>query len=75
MNDTQRTRLEKLRSWCERELSTNILPWWEAHARDLPSKGFFGAIDNEGQTNAELPRSVVMVSRFLWAHSAAARQL
>ncbi len=75
MNDTQHTRLDILRSWCERELSTNILPWWETHARDLSSGGFFGAIDNEGNANPDIPRSVVMVSRFLWAHSAAARQL
>ncbi|MBR1639350.1 MAG: AGE family epimerase/isomerase [Treponema sp.] len=57
------------------ELFNDILPYWEAHARDTRSgkEGFFGAIDNENSPNSEKERSIVMTSRFLWTYSAVAR--
>ncbi len=65
----------QLAHWAERELKENILPWWEKHAKDEASGGFYGFIDNLGRGRPSEPRSIVMVSRFLWAHSAAAFQL
>ncbi|MCR4631367.1 MAG: AGE family epimerase/isomerase [Treponema sp.] len=57
------------------ELFNDILPYWEAHARDTRSgnEGFFGAIDNENSPDSEKERSIVMTSRFLWTYSAVAR--
>ena len=57
------------------ELFNDILPYWEAHARDTRSgnEGFFGAINNENSPDSEKERSIVMTSRFLWTYSAVAR--
>lgn len=58
-----------------KELTTNILPYWEKYSRDTTSgkTGFFGKIDNENNQDYEVSRSIVMTSRFLWAYSVAAR--
>ena len=58
------------------ELLNDILPFWEKHSRDTRSgcEGFYGSINSSGIPDAELPRSIVMTSRFLWTYSAAARQ-
>lgn len=55
------------------ELKNNILPYWENHAKDSATEGFFGAIDNDNKCDANEWRGIVMVSRFLWSYSAAAR--
>lgn len=57
----------------EAELSKNILPFWEKFAKDEKSEGFFGLIDNDNNGNPDEFRTIVMVSRFLWTYSAAAR--
>lgn len=58
-----------------KELTTNILPYWEKYSRDTTSgkTGFFGKIDNDNNQDYEVSRSIVMTSRFLWAYSVAAR--
>ncbi len=57
------------------ELFNDILPFWEKNSRDLRPgfEGFYASINNDGKANLELPRSIVMTSRFLWTYSAAAR--
>lgn len=55
------------------ELFENILPYWQKYSRDMKNLGFFGEIDNQNHQNAEIERSIVMTSRFLWTYSAAAR--
>ncbi|MCQ2573479.1 MAG: AGE family epimerase/isomerase [Treponema sp.] len=59
----------------KKELTENILPYWEKYSRDTTNgkKGFFGKINNDNSQDSELPRSIVMTSRFLWAYSVAAR--
>ncbi|MCK9169870.1 MAG: AGE family epimerase/isomerase [Treponema sp.] len=57
----------------KKELTENILPYWEKYARDTESGGFFGNIDNNNNQNKNEIRSIVMTSCFLWAYSAAAR--
>lgn len=57
------------------ELTKDILPYWEKHARDRENGGFFGAIGNDNKGDAGEWRGIVMVSRFLWSYSAAARFL
>ena len=59
----------------KQELTKDILPYWEKHARDKATGGFYGSIDNSNKYNAKEERSIVMVSRFLWTYSAAARLL
>lgn len=59
-----------------RELADDILPYWEKYARDSKSGGFYSVIDNNNvQSDASGGRSIVMVSRYLWAYSKAARLL
>lgn len=55
------------------ELFTNILPYWEKHARDTVNTGFFGKIDNDNNKYTQVSRSIVMTARFLWTYSAIAR--
>lgn len=59
----------------KKELTEDILPFWIENARDLATGGFYGAISNANIKNAKEYRSIVMVSRFLWTYSAAARLL
>ena len=66
---------EKLFSQIKEELTQNILPYWPKYAKDLKNGGFFGAIANDNTPNAQEWRGIVMVSRFLWTYSAAARLL
>ncbi len=57
------------------ELVNNILPFWPKNAKDLATGGFYGSISNTGTHSAKEWRGIVMVSRFLWTYSAAARLL
>ena len=59
----------------KRELTQNILPYWEKYSRDTESGGFYAAIDNNNVQNKHCNRSIVMTSRYLWTYSAAARLL
>ncbi len=59
----------------KKELTDSILPYWEKHAKDKSTGGFYGSIDNSNKCNPREYRSIVMVSRFLWTYSAAARLL
>jgi len=58
-----------------KELTENILPYWEKYSRDTTAgkTGFFGKIDNDNSQDKDISRSIVMTSRFLWAYSVAAR--
>jgi cellobiose epimerase len=57
----------------KKELTQNILPYWEKYSQDTETGGFFGKIDNFNKQDKDETRSIVMTSRFLWAYSAAAR--
>ena len=66
---------KKIYSELKEELTKNILPYWEQYSKDPKSNGFYGAIDNSNKGNAKAWRSIVMVSRYLWSYSQAARLL
>ena len=57
------------------ELVDCILPYWTEYAKDTSTGGFYGAISNTNVPNQKEWRGIVMVSRFLWTYSAAARFL
>lgn len=57
------------------ELIKDILPYWEQWACDKENGGFYGAIGNDNKGDPAEWRGIVMVSRFLWSYSAAARFL
>lgn len=70
-----RASLADLASWARNQLTANILPYWDLHARDSSGEGFLGEIRADNTGVPETERSVVMVSRHLWTYSAASRML
>jgi len=58
-----------------KELTENILPFWEKHGRDIETGGFYGFLGNDNVGDPVMSRSVVMTSRHLWTYSAASRTL
>ena len=57
-----------------RELTENILPFWQSRMRD-PNGGFFGAADCDGVVDKEAPRAAVVNARILWTFATATRVL
>ncbi len=55
----------------ERELRTNILPFWLQHARNHTRGGFFGLIAADLRADPDAARGSLLTSRILWAFSAA----
>jgi mannobiose 2-epimerase len=56
------------------ELTTGILPFWQAHAFDANGR-LVGAVDDDGTHHDEGPRSAVLVARIVWTFAAAAQAL
>ena len=48
-----------------RELTDNILPFWQGRMRD-PNGGFYGAADCNGIVDKKAPRAAVINARILW---------
>ncbi len=57
-----------------RELTENILPFWQGRMRD-PNGGFFGAADCDGIVDKAAPRAAVVNARILWTFATATRVL
>ncbi len=55
-----------------RELTENILPFWQGRMRD-PNGGFFGAADCDGVVDKTAPRASVVNARILWTFATATR--
>jgi cellobiose epimerase len=53
----------------ESEARENILPFWIKHLIDHEHGGFYGEITFEGTVAPEAPRSMILISRILWAFS------
>jgi len=73
--ETSEDKLAELGRTVLKELTLNILPFWEKHGRDPASGGFYGFLGNDNVGDPTVSRSVVMTSRHLWTYSAAARTL
>lgn len=57
-----------------RELTENILPFWQGRMRD-PNGGFYGAADCAGIVDKKAPRASVVNARILWTFATATRVL
>ncbi|MBS1184026.1 MAG: N-acyl-D-glucosamine 2-epimerase [Proteobacteria bacterium] len=57
-----------------RDLTDNILPFWQGRMRD-PAGGFFGAADCNGIVDTAAPRAAVVNARILWTFATATRVL
>jgi len=66
--------LPALRAAAERELLTDILPYWATVAVDRDQSGFFGAISADGRPDPSAGKGGVLNARILWAFSAALRR-
>ncbi len=55
-----------------REELEDILQYWISNVADKEGDGFYGSVDNNNQPDLTAPVGLVMVSRILWAFSAAA---
>jgi mannobiose 2-epimerase len=67
-------RLGALAAAMERNLRTNVLPFWVARAPDRRRGGFVGWIGDDLAVDEAAPRGGVLNSRILWAFSAASRR-
>ncbi len=67
--------MNELANAVRKELTEDILPFWEKFGRDIATGGFYGTLGNDNVGDPNESRSVVMTSRHLWAYSAAAREL
>jgi len=63
---------QNLKESVEKELHSNILPYWMDHIQDQ-SGGLYGEISNENTILPEAPKGLVMISRFLWTYAEAYR--
>jgi mannobiose 2-epimerase len=58
----------------EREVRTDILPFWLRHAPDREHGGFVGFVGLDMKPKPDAPRGTLMISRILWTFSAAYRR-
>lgn len=65
---------DEMRDEILRELTGNILPFWQGRLRD-PKGGFFGAADCDGIVDERAPRAAVVNARILWTFATATRVL
>ncbi len=65
--------LASLRAAAERELLTDILPYWSGRAVD-PRGGFYGAVSFDGKPDPAAGKGGVLNARILWTFSAALRR-
>ena len=63
----------QLSSSIERDLLSNVLPFWLEHEPDTVQGGFYGQVSREGQGRPDAPLSAILSSRILWTFSAAYR--
>ena len=55
----------------EKELTSNILPFWVEHTPDPIHGGFYGALSNDLKVDNDSPRSAVLYGRILWTFAQA----
>src|SRR5512136_2088786 len=59
----------------QKELTSNITPFWMTHTVDKVNGGFYGALTNDLEIHNEVPRSAILCARILWTYAAAFRKL
>jgi len=64
--------LKNYRSFFEKELNGNILPYWMKYGVEKEGNGFYGAVDLDGNPVLTANKTSVLNARILWTFSAAA---
>lgn len=67
-------RIGALAEAMERDLRSNVLPFWMEHTPDPAHGGFVGWVDEDGAADPLAPKGGVLNSRILWTFAAAARR-
>lgn len=67
------TSLAMLRQQAEKELLTNILPFWARHTFDPQTGNLVGVVTNDLRRLGGVPRHSVLCARILWTFAAAQR--
>ncbi|MFC1838637.1 AGE family epimerase/isomerase [Thermodesulfobacteriota bacterium] len=67
----EKAKLIKLRKQFLQALEHGILPFWLKYSVDVEHGGFYGRVDNEGQSVPEAHKALVLNTRILWSFSAA----
>ena len=67
--------LRALRTEMEEELTGRILTFWMEEAPDQRHGGVVGLITGDGERHEDAPKGAILHARFLWAFSAAYREL
>lgn len=67
--------LDVLSESAERELITNILPFWMNRMPDASQGGFFGRIDGMNNVIDSEPKGAILNARILWTFSAAFKDI
>jgi len=67
-------RIGTLAEAMERDLRSNVLPFWVERVPDRERGGFFGWIGDDGTVDPRAPKGGVLNSRILWTFAAASRR-
>lgn len=67
--------IKKIRQEMEKELVSNILPFWMSKMTDTANGGFYGRITGTDELKPEAEKGAVLNARILWTFSAAYRLL
>jgi cellobiose epimerase len=65
--------LKQYRSFFQKELNENILPYWMKYGVEKNGNGFYGAVDLNGNPVLTANKTSVLNARILWTFSAAAK--
>lgn len=63
--------IQNMKNEMERNLTTNILPFWREFVPDEVHGGFYGKVNGQREPDLRSPKSVVLNCRILWTFSRA----
>jgi len=66
---------KQLQDSIERELQSNLLPFWRERSLDHAGGGFVAEMANDGTLNEKAPKGLILNARLLWTFSALYREL
>lgn len=62
-------RIDNLCQRVDKELFSNIVPYWINYTQDNEYGGFYGRITNDNEIHRNAPKSLILNSRILWTFS------
>ena len=62
--------LKALQEKVQRELTEDLMPFWQMRVLDYQNGGFIGYMDNSGDIDLRAVKSLILNTRLLWSYSA-----